>query len=559
MSKRKKWVLGIGLILGIVMVVVAVIASAMAHRLDPYIRQQVLLYLQKRFDSEVEIQALHISLPNASSLRMFLTHRRGVWASVEGEGVLLRHKGRRDIPALFMMKSFSFNVDLAGIFDNSRIIQDVTIDGMEINIPPKGQRPNFNLSKDPSGNESDASGKNASADDSNPESDVDEKDADASVVIERVLITNSRLTILPRDSKKVPLRFDIHRVHLESAGKDVAMKYVGALTNAKPPGEILSEGTFGPWAATDPGDTPLNGGYDFDKADLGVFAGISGILHSTGRFNGTLSSIDVAGEASVPDFALKRSGNAVPLVTRFQVHVDGTNGDTVLKPVIGTLGTTIFTTSGTVIKNYPLDHRSISLVVNMPKGNLRDVLSLAMKGSPFMEGHLQLNTKIDIPPLSGKVREKLLLDGTFEVSDGKFLNSNIQDQIDSLSRRSQGQPKNEDIDEVVSRMGGRFKLENEVIQFTPVSFYVPGSGIDLSGSFDFDQDVLDFQGTLKMQAKVSETLTGWKHWVAKPLDSFFSKQGAGTLLNIKVEGTAESPKFGLNRGGKNTGAVAKQQ
>jgi len=101
-------------------------------------------------------------------------------------------------------------------------------------------------------------------------------------------------------------------------------------------------------------------------------------------------------------------------------------------------------------------------------------------------------------------------------------------------------------------MGGRFVLENEVIRFTPVSFSVPGSGIDLNGSFDLDQNVLDFQGTLRMQAKVSQTMTGWKHWVMKPLDPFFSKNGAGTLLNIKVEGTMENPKFGLNRGQKNS-------
>jgi hypothetical protein len=323
------------------------------------------------------------------------------------------------------------------------------------------------------------------------------------------------------------------------------------LTNAKPPGEILSKGSFGPWVAEDPGDTPLDGNYDFDNADLSVFTGIAGTLHSTGSFGGQLSSLDVKGQASVRNFTLKTSGNPVPLTTHFQVHVDGTNGDTILKPVIGTLGTTTFTTSGTVIKNDYANHRTIHLEVTMPKGDLRDLLRLAVKGTPFMEGQVALKTKIDIPPLSGKVREKLLLDGTFEVTGGKFLQSHIQDQIDSLSRRSQGQPDNWNIDEVVSQMGGRFKLENEVIRFTPVSFSVPGSGIDLNGSFDLDQDVLDFQGTLRMQAKVSQTMTGWKHWVMKPLDSFFSKNGAGTLLNIKVQGTMENPKFGLNRGQKN--------
>jgi hypothetical protein len=139
----------------------------------------------------------------------------------------------------------------------------------------------------------------------------------------------------------------------------------------------------------------------------------------------------------------------------------------------------------------------------MPNGYLKDVLRLAMKGSPFMEGRLKLKTKIAIPPLSGKVREKLMLDGRFEVSDAKFLRSKIQDQIDGLSRRGQGAPKNEEIDEVVSGMKGSFHLENEVLQFRSLSFAVPGAAVDLAGTYNMDVDTLDFLGTLKLMARVS--------------------------------------------------------
>jgi hypothetical protein len=525
MVKRRKRLVWTVAFLGSAIVVLVFIASAMAHRLDPYIRQQVLLYLQDRFDSEVEIQALRIHMPNASSLHLLLTRRRGAVANVSGEGVVMRHNGRRDVPPMFVMKSFSFDVDLAAVFDSFREIQSVKIDGMQIIIPPKAERASFD------------------------ESSGEEQTWQNKLIIKDVIVTNSRLTILPKDPAKTPLTFDLHQVHLQAVGKEVSMRYAAALTNPKPPGEIVSDGRFGPWAASEPGDTPLNGDYHFDDADLGVFAGISGTLHSMGHFEGTLSSIDVTGDAAVPNFSLKRSGNKVPLRTHFQVHVDGTSGDTILQPVIGTLGSTTFRTSGTVIKNEPATHRSIDLNVTMNQGNLDDVLRLAMKGSPFMIGQIDLKTKIVILPVSGKVREKLLLDGTFEVTGGHFQKSTIQDQIDALSRRSQGQPKNEEIDEVVSQMGGRFKLENEQITFDPVSFSVPGSGIDLMGSYDLDEDILDFQGTLRMQATVSQTMTGWKHWVLKPLDSFFAKQGAGTLLNIKVTGSAEKPAFGLNRGG----------
>jgi hypothetical protein len=321
------------------------------------------------------------------------------------------------------------------------------------------------------------------------------------------------------------------------------MRYKASLTNAKPPGEIISHGNLGPWIAEEPGDTALDGKYVFEKADLGVFRDIAGILHSTGEFKGTLDSIAATGEATVPDFRLKRAGNRVPLKTKFEVAVDGTNGNTILKPVIGTLGKTTFTTSGAVIKHEADRHRTISLDVDMPRGNLRDLLTLAMKGESFMEGQIALRTKIDIPPLSGKVKEKLRLDGQFEITNGKFLQSNIQDKIDTLSRRGQGQPKNLDIDEVVHGMAGTFKLEDETIVFDNLWFAVRGSIVDLAGSYDLAQDVLDFRGTLKLDAKVSETMTGWKRWLLKAIDPFFSKDGAGTLLRIQVSGTSKEPKF----------------
>jgi hypothetical protein len=235
------------------------------------------------------------------------------------------------------------------------------------------------------------------------------------------------------------------------------------------------------------------------------------------------------------------------------VLVDGTNGDTILKPVNGTLGSTDFTTSGGILKQEGDSRRTIRLDVSMPRGNLRDILTLAMRSPPFMQGQIFLKTTIDIPPLTGKVREKLLLDGQFEISRGRFLRSTIQKQIDSLSRRGQGQPQNEDIDAVVSVMGGRFKLENEVITFQSLSFAVPGAGVDLAGSYDLDQDALDFHGTLRLRATVSQTMTGWKRWALKPVDPFFSKQGSGTLLNIQVVGTSKEPNFGRDRGDENPG------
>jgi hypothetical protein len=534
-GRTKKWVIGIAAAALTVLVALSVVGYVLARRFEPYIRDQVVSYLHDRFDSDVELAALRVSMPRASLVETLFRRGHGMFARVEGDGVVLRHKGRRDVPPMFSMKEFRFDVELRTLLDPMKVVHLVTIDGMQINVPPKGQRPDLD-------SPADAKGVVAQDDATNP-----------TVLFEEVIITNAALTILPKDGKKFPLHFDIHRLRLESAGQHVAMKFDGALTNAKPPGEIHSTGTFGPWVASEPGDSPLAGAYTFANADLGVFSGISGMLQSSGQFEGSLSSLTVRGEATVPDFRLRRAGNPVPLQTRFEVRVDGTNGDTILKPVNGILGSTSFTTSGGIIRHETDLRRTISLNVSMPRGNIHDLLALAMKGTPFMEGKIALKTKIDIPPLTGRVREKLLLDGQFELSQGRFLRSTIQDQIDSLSRRGRGQPQNAGISNVVSIMAGRFRLENEAITFQSLSFAVPGSGVDLAGRYDLDRDTLDFHGTLKLQAKVSETMTGWKRWVLKPIDPFFSKQGAGTLLRIQVVGTSKEPKFGRDRG-KATGS-----
>lgn len=530
-TRTKRWVIGIAATALTVLVALSVVGYVVARRFEPYIRDQVVSYLHDRFDSDVELAALRVSMPRASLVETLFRRGHGMFARVEGDGVVLRHKGRRDVPPMFSMKEFRFDVELRTLLDPMKVVHLVTIDGMEINVPPKGERPDLGPPAD-----------------AKAPSDRDDATSNPTVLFEEVIITNAALTILPKDGKKFPLHFDIHQLHLESAGQHVAMKFDGALTNAKPPGEIHTTGTFGPWVASEPGDSPLAGAYTFANADLGVFSGISGMLQSSGQFEGSLSSLTVRGEATVPDFRLKQAGNRVPLQTRFEVRVDGTNGDTILKPVNGILGSTSFTTSGGIIRHETDLRRTISLNVSMPRGNIHDLLALAMKGTPFMEGKISLKTKIDIPPLTGPVREKLLLDGQFELSQGRFLRSTIQDQIDSLSRRGRGQPQNAGISNVVSIMAGRFRLENEAITFQSLSFAVPGSGVDLAGRYDLDRDTLDFHGTLKLQAKVSETMTGWKRWVLKPIDPFFSKQGAGTLLRIQVIGTSSEPKFGRDRG-----------
>ena len=517
--QRKKWLIAGAAVFAVAAGGLFLAATILARRVEPYIREQAIQYLRERFDSDVELARLQVHVPPALPLRLLFRGGRGTLAQVDGTDLSLRLHGRGDAPPILALKHFSFDVDLGALFDSPKTVHRVTLDGLEVQIPPKEERP------------------------------AAPKAASSNVVIEEVLIRNAVLTILPKDKAKVPLRFDIHDVRLESAGKDVEMKYTAVLTNPKPPGEIHATGGFGPWAAGEPGDTPLGGDYLFENADLGIFKGIAGILRSTGKFEGTLSSITARGEATVPDFRLKRSGNPVPLTTTFEVLVDGTNGNTELKPVVATLGSTHFTTTGFVVRHNGDTRKTITLEALMPAGNLRDVLMLAMKGPPMMEGTLKLNTKIGIPPLDEKVKEKLLLDGTFEIINGKFLRSRIQKKIDALSHRGQGKTPDEEVDQAVNRMSGDYKLADESITFRTLAFAILGAAVNIGGTYDMSADTLDFHGALMLDAKVSQTQTGWKRWVLKPIDPFFSKRGAGTFLHIKIVGSAKDPQFGLDPGG----------
>ena len=496
---------------------------ALRGRLEPMVKEQAIRYLQDRFHADVQLASLDIHLPRLSTIGLVFQKQRGAIVQVDVGGLTMTRPGTQE--PLFSIEKLHFTVDVASILEARKTVDAVSLQGVRITVPPKGQ-------------EGSTPGK----------AGAKEKGKPLNVEVEQVELRDTTLVILPKDTTRKPLDYHIDHALFTPVGPDEPLNYSADLNIPKPPGHVLSKGRFGPWNADEPGDTSLNGDYSFDHADLSIFNGIAGILSSTGQFEGTLADITVKGQASVPDFRLKMSGNPVPLKTQFEVRVDGTNGNTILQPVRATLGTTNFTTTGAIIKHENAAKRSITLDVTMPDGYLPDLLRLAMKGSPFMDGRITMKTSIDIPPLTGTVKQKIVLDGNFSLRDAKFLKSTIQSQIDGLSRHAQGQPKNEEIDEVASNMKGSFRLENQIMTFRSLSFDVPGAGIALAGTYNLRDQGLDFKGTLKLEAKVSEMVTGWKSVLLRPIDPLFEKNGAGTFLHILVQGSARSPKFGVQFG-----------
>jgi hypothetical protein len=139
------------------------------------------------------------------------------------------------------------------------------------------------------------------------------------------------------------------------------------------------------------------------------------------------------------------------------------------------------------------------------------------------------------------------------VPGGHFTNQKVQEKLDSLSLRSRGKPKqareNPDEDVPVD-LQGVFSLKEGLLSFSFLHFIVPGTHVDMTGTYGLDGQEFDFRGKARMDAKVSQMTTGWKSILLKPVDRFFSKDGAGTEVPIRITGTESEPHFGLDFGHK---------
>jgi AsmA-like C-terminal region len=495
------------LLLVISLVVIALVAVIVAgiHLSNPYLHKKVVEMLSEKFHAEVELKEFHVYLfPGAR---------------IEGSGLALRFEGRTDIPPLISIREFSAEAGILGLPWKPWKVDQITLKGLVIQIPPKGDR-----------------GQNWPKARSIP------------VSIGTIVSDDAELRLLPKSADKDPHVFAIHHLVMHSVGLDRPAKFSAELTNAIPPGEIESKGTFGPWNPDDPGQTPLAAEYTFDKADLGVFKGISGTLSSTGKFSGVLEKIEVEGKTSTPDFMVTLGGHPLPLDTVFSATVDGTNGDTLLHPVTARLLNTVIVAQGGVVKSTDKNKpgKQITLDVTVDKGRIEDLLRLAVKSDkPTLTGAVNFRTKFDLPTGKGDLVDRLNLNGKFDVEHAQFPSPEVTAKIESLSRKAQGQPENKDAGSSVSQLGGNFVLDNGVITFRGLTFSVTGAVVALQGKYGLEKEDLDFFGKLRMQAKLSQTTTGAKSFVLKAVDPFFRKNGQ-TEVPIKITGQREHPSFGLD-------------
>jgi hypothetical protein len=503
--RSRAWIVVVSIVLAVFLIPGLLIYQRLRD-VDDITRDWVVRALSERFASHVELESIHVTaFPEMSAT---------------GEKLVIYYHNRTDVPPMIQIQQFTFHLGFMGILNVPRHIRGVHVDNMVITVPPRGQ---------PLGEPAPP-----------PPSKI--KKPLPRITIDQVVCDNTTLLIFPKQSGKQPLDFDIHDLVLNNVGAGKPFKFRGNLTNAKPVGEIRTNGTFGPWQVDDPGGTAVLGEYTFTDADLGPLPGVAGILSSSGKYSGVLQSIDVQGVTDTPGFSIDPVGRAVPLHTEFSATVDGTNGDTYLHPVRATLIRSEITAKGSVVRVPEKQGHLITLDVVAPRARLEDLLHLATKSTqPMMSGLVNLKTKMILPPGKVKVLDKLVLDGEFDVSDARFASSDVRDKLASFSRHALGEPDNPDAGSAISGLHGNFTLRNGMITFKRLTFSVPGAVINLDGTYALRGEALDFTGELRMEAKLSQMVSGKKSFFLKAVDPFFSKRGAGTLIPITITGTRDNP------------------
>ena len=234
----------------------------------------------------------------------------------------------------------------------------------------------------------------------------------------------------------------------------------------------------------------------------------------------------------------------MPLKTTFHSVVDGTNGNTWLRPVDGTFRQTTVHADGGVVEREGKDGRTVSLDVTMERARLEDVLFLAVKADrPPMSGALKLRARLELPPGHVDALQKLVLNGTFEIDDARFASDGIQAKVNDLSQKAQGDKGAPE--QVVSDFNGRFAMAGGVIRFSTITFSMPGARVTLNGTFAAATQAMDFKGTVRLDAKLSELTTGMKSTFLKVIEPVFRRNGV-TVIPITVGGTVKDPKVGLD-------------
>jgi AsmA-like C-terminal region len=447
------------------------------------------------------------------------------------QGVEFLHRKRKDLPPLITVQTLTIRASYSALLRIHQQVNDVHVYGLHVLIPPKsGERVNkvFPLTNS-------TSGKNV---------DIGEISTD-----------NAVLEFMPKEPGQERFVLRIDHLALDHVSESDPVTFHARFKNTEPPGEILSDGQFGPWNDEDPGSTQVSGSYTYQHVKLGVFEGIAGNLSSQGKFAGLLSHIEADGEVDVPDFEVSRSGHPVHLASKFHALIDGTNGDTNLTRVESHFQKTTVITQGD-IKGHAGGHgKTARLTFSVDQGRVEDLLWMFSHSSrPAENGNVRIHAKVELPPGPPSFLRRLRLEGDFGIGSGQFTSASVQIPVNRLAESARGEKKDrEELDPTVilSNLKGHFAAQGGIASLSNVSFTEPGTLAEIEGTYNLLDTGVKLRGVLHTSGKLADTTAGFKSLVLKALNPLVKKKNI-TVVPFEINGTSRNPAFSLDLAGKRT-------
>jgi hypothetical protein len=503
---RKKWLaIGAAIVLAVTL---ALFAFAVRALRGPSLTARVAAAMSAALNCDVTMDPLTVQ---------FLPRIK-----VSGTSLAIRLRDRPEMPPFIFVDQFDVNLGLLSVI--RRHVEEVHLDGLHVNVPPRLGA-------------SIAAASPAGAAEGKPLFRVD-----------RIITHDALVNFVAKNAGGRPLMFDVHNLEILDAGVDAPMKFIAGLTNPVPEGQVYSRGTFGPWNRDDPTLTPLAGAYTLADADLNTINGIGGKTSSTGTFRGVLTEIQANGESQTPNFSLDLGGKPVPLTTTFVVTVDGTNGTTKLDKVEARLSETTILITG-MLTNLPgPKNHDVDLTAEVRDGRVEDLMRLAFDApKPLITGMITMTTSLKLPPGEGRPQHRLNATGTVRLKGARFTDPDTNAKVVDLSRRGLGKKPDDAMGPVLADFNGTFALNAGIMRLTKTQVQVPGAVIQVAGTYTLGSEAVDFEGEALLEASLSQAVGGFKSIFLKPLNPLFRKNGAGAVVPIRITGTRPSPQFGVRK------------
>ncbi len=441
------------------------------------------------------------------------------------EGIDFLHRKRKDLAPLITVETLVLRTGYTGMFRVTKLVDYVQVGGLHIRVPPKnpnGTQETFPLTNSVSGK---------------------------TITIGEITTDNAVIEFLTKQLDEDRFILKIDHLTLDHVAQSDPVTFHARFKNTEPPGEIRSDGKFGPWNDDDPAITPLSGTYTYEHVKLGVFEGIQGTLASQGKFSGRLGHIEAEGNADVPDFNVSGSKHPERLASNFQAVIDGTNGDTYLTRVESHFGRTTVISEGEV-KGHPGQHgKTVTLNVSVNQGRIEDLLRLFTGAvRPAEIGSVRLKTKVDLPPGPQAFLRRLRLDGDFGIGDAHFTDPQLQQPVNRLAESARGETKRQeeaDTSIVLSNLKGHVSAKGGIATLSKTSFTEPGTLAEMEGTYNLIDKKLNLRGVLHTNGKLADTKSGFKSLALKALGPFMKKKSI-TVVPFEITGTSSNPSLGLD-------------